>query len=170
MHAALILRAVDTHWSLRHTELPHIPTAWDRRGLFQLQPTSAYFRLKVDKKKYINIRRHQFPVAPADVSVVWGAQGDQWHAVVADMERPPHTDKSVHWLACYVMLSRAKTLDGLLFLRLAQRVDLTRGAPQYLIDEIDRLLLLEQASVSRLKDFVETLKCQVPQATLDLFF
>ena len=31
MLVALILRAVDAHWSLRHAELPHIPTAWDRR-------------------------------------------------------------------------------------------------------------------------------------------
>ena len=84
--------------------------------------------MQLDKTKYISIRRHQFAVAPADVSVVWGAQGDQWHAVVADLERPPRTEKSVHWLTCYVMLSSAKTLDGLLLLRLAQREDLTRGS------------------------------------------
>ena len=133
MPVALILRAAGAHWSLRHAELPHIPTTWDRRGLFQLQPTTTYFRLQVDKKKYINIRRHQFAVAPADVSVVWGTQGDQWRVVVADMERPPRMEKSVHWPACCVMLSRAKTLDGLLFLRLAQREDLTRSAPQYFV-------------------------------------
>ena len=78
--------------------------------------------------------------------------------MVADLDRPPRVEKSTHWLACYVMLSRAKTLHGLLIPRLAQRGDLTRGAPQYLIGEIDRLLLLEQASTSRLKDFITTLR------------
>ena len=46
----------------------------------------------------------------------------------------------VHWL---VMLSRARTLDGILLLHNAAKADLERGPPQYLVHEIDRLVQLE---------------------------
>ena len=42
------------------------------------------------------------------------------------------------------MLSRARTLEGLLILRPATFEELNRGAPQYLLDEVDRLLSLEK--------------------------
>ena len=52
------------------------------------------------------------------------------------------------------MLSRAFTLEGLLILRLPQREEMLHGAPPYLLDEIDRLLLLEKAGSSRLREFL----------------
>ena len=49
MPVAFLLRAVDTHWSLRHDDLPCIPATWDRRGLFLLQPATGYVRVQLDK-------------------------------------------------------------------------------------------------------------------------
>ena len=58
-----------------------------------------------------------FLVTPADTRIVYAAQGEAFDAVVADMERPPRMDADTHWLACYVMISRATTLEGFLVLR-----------------------------------------------------
>ncbi len=75
--------------------------------------------------------RVQFPIEPADVCIVYGAQGQSWDAVIADMERAPRWSEDDHWLSCYVMISRARALDGLLLLRLATREELNRGVPAY---------------------------------------
>ena len=85
-------------------------------------------------------------VAPADTRIVYGAQGETFDAVVADMQRPPRMDRDTYWLACYVMISRARSLDGFLVLRPAVLKELSRLPPQYLLDEIDRLLSLESSS------------------------
>ena len=67
------------------------------------------------------------------------------------------------------MLSRARTLEGLLILRPATYDELNRGAPQYLLDEVDRLLELEKESTEDLKKYIENLPCQVPSEILELF-
>ena len=59
--------------------------------------------------------------------------------------------KEVHWLANYVMLSRATSLESLLILRLCARDELTTGAPVFLRDEVARLEGLEQISWAALR-------------------
>ena len=71
---------------------------------------------------------------------------ETFDAVIADMQRPPRMDLDTHWLACYVMLSRSTSLEGSLVLRPALHKELSRLPPRYLLDEIDRLLALEQQS------------------------
>jgi hypothetical protein len=73
---------------------------------------------------------------------VYAAQGNTYHAVIADMEKPPNLGPDEHWLACYVMLSRAKTLEGLLILRPALRHQLFRKPQQNLLDEMMRTCFL----------------------------
>ena len=58
---------------------------------------------------------------PADTITVYAAQGSTFEAVVADMQKPLNYDAAQHWLACYVMLSRAESLEGFLVLRPATR-------------------------------------------------
>ena len=55
------------------------------------------------------------------------------------------------------MISRARTLDGLLLARLAERSELEAGAPQHLLDEIDRLLQLEGQSSADFRKYLQTL-------------
>ena len=89
--------------------------------------------------EYIRVRRTTFKVLPADTITVYTAQGGTFDAVVADMQRPPNLPTSNHWLACYVMISRAKDINGFLVLRPATRKELESRPPQYLLDELQRL-------------------------------
>ena len=57
------------------------------------------------------------------------------------------------------MISRARSLDGLLLARLAERSELEAGAPQYLLDEIDRLLKLERQSSADRRKYLQTPSC-----------
>ena len=148
--ASLLLQAEGAQWTLPETELPqNLPVGLDRRGLFQLRPSYAYLRAR-HENSYISIRRTSFSVMPADTLTVYAAQGSTFEAVVADMQRPPSLDPGKHWLACYVMLSRAKSLSGLLILRPATRQELCNRPPQYLLDELDRLSRLEKNSFREL--------------------
>ena len=144
---SLMLRAKDAEWSLPPDLLLRLPAGTETRGLFQLTPTSTYARLEVRPKEYTNFKRTGFRATPADTRIVYAAQGETFEAVIADMQRPPGMDKGTHWLASYVMISRAKSIDGLLVLRPATRTELSRLPPQYLLDEIDRLLAIERQGV-----------------------
>ena len=65
--------------------------------------------------------------------------------------------RDIHWLANYVMLSRATSLDALLILRLCTRDELTAGAPRFLLKEVDRLLAVEKKSWAKLQKCLERL-------------
>ena len=121
-----------------------------RRGLFLLRPHTAYFT-----HEKLHVKRVQVPVFDASVRIVYSAQGEEFKAVVADLERPHDMSADLFWLACYVMISRAQSLDGLLFTRLCARTALERGAPKYLLDEVDRLLEIEKIGKDRLKAYLQ---------------
>ena len=152
MPTTLMLRVPDATWDLtRRPELcSALPAGIAGQGLFQLPPTTAYLRHRVEKEKYVQVRRTQFSVLPADTRIVYAAQGDKFKACMLDMWRPPRMSLDTFWLACYVMLSRATSLDGLLIMRLAKYEELSRPAPQFILDEIDRLLELEAQSTTAL--------------------
>ena len=119
MPVALVLRVEGVAWRLRAQDLPQtLPDNLKvQRGVFVLRPHPEYLRRHVERDRFIYVRRIEFPVAPADARIVYAAQGETFEAVVADMQRPPRMEVGIHWLACYVMLSRAKTVDGFLVLR-----------------------------------------------------
>lgn len=100
----------------------------------------------------VQVRRVQFSVVPASTRIVYNAQGEGFDAVVCDIARPPSVTASVHFLSCYVMLSRARTLEGLLILRLATREQLSMGPPEYLLQAIDCLLACERQTASMMKE------------------
>jgi len=168
MPISLLLQAEDAQWTLRRTELPDSLAAnVDRRGLFQLRPSYDYLRVLVEND-YITVRRTSFLVTPADTITVYAAQGSTYDAVVADMQRPPNLEFSKHWLACYVMISRARSIDGLLVLRPATREELSARPPQYLLDELERLASLEATSHEDLLAYIDALPMEVPPAILGL--
>ena len=170
MPVSLILRAVDAPWSLTKDVCPDLPNNSNRRGLFQLRPTQTWLKVKGGQDKDVHVRRTTFAVLCADSLTVYQAQGESFDAVIADMERPPKMDADTHWLACYVMLSRARTVDGLLILRPAKRAELSRRPPSYLVREIDRLLDLEKGTTERLHAYISSLpRGLVPDAVLTLF-
>ena len=139
MPVSLLLRAEKADWILPRGDLPaSLPKHVDRRGLFQIRPTYDYLSVQCGME-YIRVRRTTFKVLPADTITVYTAQGGTFDAVVADMQRPPNLPTSNHWLACYVMISRAKDINGFLVLRPATRKELESRPPQYLLDELQRL-------------------------------
>ena len=76
---------------------------------------------------------------------------------------------AVHWLASYVILSRARSLEGLLLLRLASRAQLSTGAPSYLVAAVDRLLELEGSSSELMRSHLAQLRTVLPADILHLF-
>ena len=127
-----------------------------------MRPSSDYLRVLVDDA-YITVRRTTFLATPADTITVYAAQGGTFDAVAADMQRPPNLDLARHWLACYVMLSRARSIAGFLVLRPAKRTELESRPPQYLLDEIDRLLQLEEECHPKLVEYIDALLLEVPE-------
>ena len=170
MPVSLLLRVPDVAWALPSSMLPVLPPGVTcPRGLFQLRPRSEHLRHSPEKDRWIDVRRTQFPVLPADSRVVYAAQGETFDTVIADMRRPPNMDRETHWLACYVMLSRTRSIDGLLILRPAERTDLSRKPPQKLIDEIKRLEKLEISSTKRLWQHLQSLPWAIPDCVRALF-
>ena len=163
MPYSLLLQAEGVQWTLPREELPaDLPPTVDRKGLFQLRPHQDYLRVHVGNE-YISVRRTSFMASPADTITVYAAQGSTYDAVIADMQKPPNLGFAQHWLACYVMLSRARSLDGFLVLRPATREELSATPPQFLLDEIDRLAQLEESSLPELIAYIESLHLDVPE-------
>ena len=171
MPASLIVRLVNAPWKLEGSVLPKLPATMYKRGLVQLVPEPKYVTMTEGNKKTnpLEVKLIQFSVMPGDARIVHGAQGETFDAVIADMQKPPRMDPDDFWLACYVMLSRSTSLEGFLILRPASRAASSRKLPQYLIDEIDRLLALEKSSTARLKSYIRSLECSLPPEILRLF-
>eukprot|EP00662_Eupelagonemidae_sp_cell21_P020833 gene20833-66363_t len=82
--------------------------------------------------------RTQFPLLPACTITDRMAQGmtiPGHHAV----RRAPATGRDAYWIAVYVALSRATSLENLLLLGEPERAALEQGPPQMLVDELERL-------------------------------
>ena len=95
---------------------------------------------------------------------VYAAQSGTFAAVVADMKRPPGMDSATHWLACYVMLSRSRCIDGLNILRAADRKELFSRPPKELLDEIETWLALEKRSHKELVAYMDSLPIDLTEA------
>ena len=81
----------------------------------------------------------QLSLIPANSIIVYGAQGESFDSAIVDLGHPPGQDNHLFWLACYVMLTRCKSLDGLLILRLLPRSALVAGPPTNVKTEMERL-------------------------------
>ena len=84
------------------------------------------------------------------------------------MQRPKNLAAAKHWLACYVMISRAIDVDGFLVLRPATRKEVETRPPQYLLDELRRLEELEEQSLPRLLEYIQNLPTELPQIVQDV--
>ena len=170
MPAALVLRAIAAPWLLPDScQCPFLPAA-QRTGTFLLQPTSETFNYSENpgRERPVQVTRTMFPLLPSNVCIVYGAQGESWSAVLADLARPPRMTPEVHWLAVYVMLSRARTLDGILLLRNAEKEQLECGPPEYLVQETERLLKLERQCAAEVQKQLRQIK-HLPREIIDMF-
>lgn len=171
MPEALLVRAVSATWKLPASCCDPVLDADGHAGAFLLKPISMTFNFK-DKTmpdRGVRITRAMFPLLPSAARVVYGAQGESWPAALADLACPPRMGPDVHWLANYVILSRATHLEGILLLRNTTNQDLERGPPGYLLAEIDRLLRLERTSMQMQREALGHLKGHLPNEILHLF-
>ena len=76
------------------------------------------------------VTRTQYALTSALCRIVYGAQGESFKTVVADLGVPPGQDLHKFWLALYVMITRATSLEGILFIRLPPREALESGPPE----------------------------------------
>lgn len=160
MPVCLWLQACDAEWVLPANYFPvDMPPSTSRVGLFQFRPTTAYLTVRWEEETF-KVRRTSYLLTPADTIITYGAQGSTFDAVIIDMRRPPCMPSDEHWLACYVMLSRSKSLEGLLILRPALRSELARKPPAYLLAELDRLRQLEEDSFPELVQRIARLQSE----------
>ncbi len=89
-------------------------------GYVMIGPTDSKWDLKSpvqDKKsmKSTSLERRQIPLAPQKVNTQFGLQGvTARQGMIAYLQKPPMMHQGDHWLATYVLLSRATKLDDLL--------------------------------------------------------
>ena len=116
------------------------------------------------------VKRTQLNLIPANSLIVYGAQGESFDSAIVDLGIPPGQGPELFWLACYVMLTRCKSLDGLLILRLPPREALQVGPPERVKVEMDRLKDLAARTKHRLfRNLQNTMKTKLPEDVANLF-
>ena len=100
---------------------------------------------------------------------MYGAQGESYDCAIADLGVPPGQDIHLYWLAMYVMLTRCKSLDGILLLRLPSRQAFEAGAPEYIKHEIKRLAGLHTKTMQRLQRNLTEKLGALPKNVNELF-
>ena len=147
----VLCRSHCSKWILPRDMLPpNLPEGLDLRGVFVVRPVlSSKWKVDVSGYKY-SVQRSQLPLTSASSRIVYGAQGESFTATIADLSCPPKMDAHIFWLALYVMLTRSKSLEGLLLLRLPDRAALSAGPPTSVTAEINRLEDLHAGTCKRL--------------------
>lgn len=139
---SMCLRLVGATWTLPQACLADFPRLRSYEGVFLLEPETESFSYKYQSQD-LQVRRTSYPLQPAAAAISYGAQGESFPCTLLDLAPPPRTDPKKHWLAIYVMLSRAPNLESILLLRNAPRTAFTCGPPDYLLTELQRLERLE---------------------------
>ena len=100
--------------------------------------------------------RKQFSLLPERVRTVQTAQGMSMDRVTATLAKGSRISRDEWWMQVYVMLSRARTLKGLLLFSLPKKDFFRAGPPKYVMDGMAKLEMrgrceMEEA-VTRLRD------------------
>jgi len=172
MPEAVVVRVPDVSWilpkellgPLHDTVLPE-----DLRGIFILRPnTTRPFKVMLNGIKW-RVKRTQFSMIPANAVIVYGAQGESFESAIVDLGQPPGQDAKLFWLACYVMLTRCRSLSGLLILRLPPRDALEVGPPQNVKEEMERLKKLDVSTRKNLFKNLQRMLGDLPEEVCNLF-
>jgi len=123
-----------------------------RRTWRYLLKDEADIEFVLDTKggRYVPVERLQIPVSCAAVLTAYGLQGTTVDGIFLDLKRPPGMTRDEHWMACYVLLSRARTLDQVLIYRLCRKAHLEGGPPQHIQAEKVRLRVIEKQTLEHL--------------------
>ena len=173
MPAAVIVRVPNVEWELPPEALGPLyeeVSQKDRKGIFIVYPdTTRRFNVVLNGIPW-KVKRTQLNLNPANSIIVYGAQGESFDSAIVDLGIPPGQSPTLFWLACYVMLTRCKDLNGVLILRLPRRSELEVGPPANVVAEMDRLIGLAAKTQKKLHDQLKLLfKDGLPDNVSNLF-
>ena len=135
-------------------------------GVVMVKPISVTWQFACDRRPSgttrtftTTVRRTQIPLSPAKISTLHGLQGlTADPGIITDWRLPARLSKSQRWLAHYVMLSRARSLDCILSLGLPDREILEGGPPEHLTANLEKLfgekLRSTEAAVKEARQYV----------------
>ena len=122
------------------------------KGLVGIIAVSAQWTYQEKNSPYVppiklDIRRVQFPLAPALPKTIYGLQGVTCRpGLISHMALPKKLSSESKWLAYYVMLSRVESLDNLLCVGRIDRSILESGPPSRLQETMDSLFEEKKAT------------------------
>eukprot|EP00438_Fugacium_kawagutii_P008273 Skav206546 [mRNA] locus=scaffold504:308454:314438:- [translate_table: standard] len=115
------------------------------KGLVGVTPVSAQWTYQEKISPYVppiklDVRRVQFPLAPALPKTIYALQGATCRpGLISHMALPKKLSAESKWLAYYVMLSRIESLDNLLCVGRIDRSIIENGPPPRLQEAMDNL-------------------------------
>lgn len=118
-------------------EIPHLP-----KHHFPILPDTSDLRFEHGgSHKMCTIKRRQVPIEPGFAMTVYKAQGQTMPRVIVDLDGCKGAEQ------CYVMVSRATSLDGLLLLRSFDAKQIKKRRSEDLRKEFQRLWLLKWRTI-----------------------
>ena len=178
-HPAHNWRDDESHeaWQRGHVLLQHMPQAvfvkFDKSsldcgfgpGVVAVEPWQGSKRFKIylhggdrSEASQGSVGRYQIPLMPEQVRTTQTAQGMSMDRVKLFLAKG-NQKEAERWMNTYVMLSRARTLDGLLLFDLPPRDYFCMGPPKYIVDAMG---ILEKRAQQELAELSRSLKQKYP--------
>ena len=145
-------------WGQKRTHAKIHP-ADDAKTLFFVELMHADFKIDLkigEENEKIEVIRWQFPLLHGMLRTAYSAQGLTLDGgVLVDLRRAGGLEDDDWWLAIYVMLTRARTLENVILLGMTDQVEdlLRRGPPAYLRELTDKLEAKGAATLERLQNW-----------------
>ena len=116
----------------------------DLEGVFAVEPLARTWKYDGPELggKFINVKRRQMPLAPANVLPLYSMQGmTATPGLVAHWVVPPRLASDIKWLICYVTLSRVPSLKQLVSIGLSDKIReiLEKGPPEGMVQMFSTL-------------------------------
>ena len=116
----------------------------DLEGVFAVEPLARTWKHEGPELggKFINVKRRQMPLAPANVLPLYSIQGmTATPGLVAHWVVPPRLASDIKWLICYVTLSRVPSLKQLVSIGLSDKIReiLEKGPPEGMVQMFSTL-------------------------------
>ena len=113
-------------------------------GVFAVEPIPRTWKYEgpLLNCKFANVKRRQFPLAPARVLPLYSMQGmTASPGLVAHWVVPPRLPSDIKWLICYVTLSRVPSLAQLVSVGLSDNIRsiLEKGPPEGVVQMFSTL-------------------------------
>ena len=130
-------------------------------GVVPIKPISRTWKFKTHgssadrRQRDVTLRRIQIPLLPERVRTCQTAQGMGMDAALLLLTRPKAHGEDDHWMHLYVMLSRLRTIDGLMIYELPERKLFERGPPRWLHEWLELFDARSQDTRARAQEIMQ---------------